>query len=187
MLERVQYSYWNGLPQRWPEPTPIYAMVCDNPFEREWFVHLPAKIREPALPLILLQQAAGWEQEAAAFDVLRETCEESAASVPEDWLLCMTLILILRGEMQAAQAALSRCPVSFRERAYHGLLLLLEGDHDNALRHYREGLSLLRKGHVKRRIFFPGVTGFFFVLGLFQRNQAGDLEEAQKLLENFWS
>ncbi|AKH38793.1 SNF2 family DNA or RNA helicase [Nitrosomonas communis] len=183
MLGRVQYSYWNGLPQRWSEPAPIYAMVCDNPFERDWFVRLPAKIREPALPLILLQQAAGWEQEAAAFDLLREACEEPATSVPEDWLLCLTLISILRGEMQAAQAALSRCPVSFRERTYHGLLLLLEGDHDNALRYYREGLSLLRKGQVKRRFFFPGVTGFFFVLGLFQRNQAGDLDEAQKLLE----
>lgn len=183
MLERLKYSYWNGLLERWPEPSPIYAMVCDNPFEREWFARLPAKIREPALPLILLQQAAGWELDAAAFDLLREACEEPAASVPEDWQLCMTLISILRGEMQAAQAALSRCPVSYRERASRGLLLLLEGDHDNALRYYREGLSLLRKGQGQRRAFFRGVVGFFFVLGLFQRNQAGDLEEAQKLLE----
>lgn len=184
MLERSKYSYWNGLPQRWPEPTPIYAMVCDNPFEREWFVRLPAKIREPALPLLLLQQAAVWELDAAAFGLLREACGGSTASVPEDWLLCMTLISILRGEMQVAQAALSHCPVSHRERAYRGLILLLEGDYDNALLYYREGLSLLRKEQGKRRAFFPGVVGFFFVLGLFLRNQTGDLEEAQKLLES---
>jgi superfamily II DNA or RNA helicase len=183
MLERLKYSYWNGLPQRWPDPAPIYAMVCDNPFEREWFVRLPAKIREPALPLILLQQAGGWGLDAAAFDLLREACEEPATLVPEDWQLCMVLISIFRGEMQAAQSALSRCRVGYRERAYRGLLLLLEGDQDNALRHYREGLSLLRKEQGRRKVFFPGVVGFFFVLGLFQRNQTGDLEEAQKLLE----
>ena len=105
MLERQKYSYWNGLPQRWPEPAPIYAMVCDNPFEREWFVRLPAKIREPALPLILLQQAGSWRLDAEAFDLLREACERSTAL--EDWQLCMALISILRGEMQTAQAALS--------------------------------------------------------------------------------
>lgn len=182
MLERLKYSYWNGFPQRWLEPTPIYAMVCANPFEREWFMRLPAKIREPALPMILLQQIVEWDLDAAAFDLLREACEGSVASVPEDWLLCMTLISILRGEMQAAQVALSRCEVSYRERAYRGLLFLLEGDYDNALLNYREGLILLRKEQGKRRAFFPGVVSFFFVLGLFQRNQAGDLEEAQKLL-----
>ncbi|MBY0484937.1 hypothetical protein [Nitrosomonas sp.] len=124
MLERLKYSYWNGLPQRWPDPMPIYAMVCDNPFEREWFVRLPAKIREPALPLILLQQAGSWRLEAEAFDLLCETCEGSTA--PEDWQFCMALISILRGEMQAAQAALSRCQAGYRERACWGLLFLLK-------------------------------------------------------------
>ena len=181
MLERLQYSYWNGLPQRWPDPAPIYAMVCDNPFEREWFVRLPAKIREPALPLILLQQVGSWSLDAEAFDLLREACEGSTA--PEDWQFCMALISILRGEMQAAQAALSRCQADYRERACWGLLFLLKGDQDNALQYYREGLSLLRKGQGRRKVFFPGVVGFFFVLGLLQRNQTGDMEEAQKLLE----
>lgn len=183
MLDRVKYPYWNRLPQRWPSPVPIYAMVCDNPFEREWFLSLPTKIRESTLPLILLQQAANWELDAAAFDLLREVCEGSAAPVSEDWQLCMTLISLFKGEMQAARATLSRCPPSFRERAYRGLLLLLEGDQDNALRHYREGLSMLRKEQGKRKVFFPGVVGFFFVMGLFQRNQTGDLDEAKKLLE----
>ena len=182
MLERLKYSYWNGLPQRWPDPVPIYAMVCGNPFELEWFVRLPAKIKAPTLPLILLQQAGGWRLDAAAFDLLREICANPAA--PEEALLCMALISTFRGEMQPAQSALSRCSPGSRERAYWGLLSLAQGDQERALGYYREGLSLLRKEQGRRKVFFPGVLGFFFLLALFQRDQPGDLEEARKLLES---
>lgn len=182
MLERQRYSSWNGVAGRWPNPVPIYAMVCSNPFDAEWFMRLPAKIKEPTLPLILLQQAGGWRLDPAAFELLRETCVDPAA--PQDALLCMALISIFRGELPAAQSVLTRCSLGSRERAIWGLLSLVQGNQDDALRFYREGLSLLRKEHGRRKVFFPGVAGFFFLLALFQRNQPGDLEEAQKLLES---
>ncbi|MCU0734707.1 MAG: DEAD/DEAH box helicase [Methylotetracoccus sp.] len=183
MLQRMRFSYWNGLPQRWPDPAPIYALVCDNPFDREWFERLPAKIRESALPLLLLQQAAVWRLNPSAFDLLREACENPAAQAPEEWQLCRALLAIFRGELLCAQSALSGCALGHRERSLRGLLSLVQGDQDQALRGFQEALSLLRKEQNRRKVFLPGAVGIFFVLALSQRRRSGDQEEAQRLTD----
>jgi len=184
MLERLKYSYWNGLPQRWSDPAPILALVCGNPFDRDWFDRQPASIREAALPMILLQDANAWRQDAAAFSILGEACRNADPPAPEAWQSCLALMAIFRGEPDVARTALLRCRAGSRERALQGLLTLLQGDADSAIDCYREGLTLLRKERGKRKVFFAGAVGFFFVLALLQRNRGGDFEEAWKLLES---
>lgn len=183
MLHSSKFSYWNGLPQRWPDPAPIYALVCDNPFEPEWFLRLPVKIRVSALPFLLLQQAGVWQLNPAAFDLLREACENPALPAPEEWQLCHALIQIFQGNLKTAAAALSNCQLASRERSLHGLLALEQGDQDQALRYFHEGLSLLRKEQGRRKVFVSGAPGIFFPFALYQRNRSGDLEEAQRLTE----
>lgn len=185
MLERQRNSFWGGVAQRWIDPTAIYAVVCDNPFDRAWFMTLPEAIREEALPVVLLRQLAGWRLDAVAFALLRDACTATDSTVTENWLLCFTLISIFKGDLAIAQAALSRCQTGFRERAYHALIALLKGDIDNALLQYREALALWHAQQNvsgKRKPFLPGVTGLFFIIALFLRNQTGDMEEARRLL-----
>ncbi|UJP04639.1 MAG: DEAD/DEAH box helicase [Nitrosomonas sp.] len=184
-LRRHKHTYWNGLAERWNGPETIYALVCDNPYQRERFMHLPAAIREPALPTMLLMQLTNWTLNAEAFTQLQETCA-AENTAPEDWRLCLALLAIFKGDLATARTSLSLCQSGYRERAYRALILLLEGETDAALLHYREALRLWHAcQHTtgRRKPFFPGVIGFFYILGLFQRNQPGDMEEARKLLE----
>jgi len=180
MLERHRYAYLAITQQNWIEPSPIYAMVCANPFDAEWFQGLPVGIRKKALPAALSLLAVDWFCDEQALDLLRRGLR-TAESSPE-WRLVSAMLAIYRGDLRAAEDALPREACAPMETALRGLLGFLRGDLDTAIKLLREALSQLRRDVGNKKAFFPGPLGLFFVLALHQRNAAGDMEEANKLI-----
>jgi superfamily II DNA or RNA helicase len=179
MMEKNRYAYY-GVSQYWSNPAPIYVAVCGNPFDAKWFAGLPESVRTAALPQILLTDLSVWRCDSAALALLQERLDQPGASA--EWRRILVLASLLRGNAGRARELLDAAPKDALERAYRGLLALLQNRTDEAIRFYREALALWRKEYGKK-VFFPGVVGIFYLLALFQRNSPGDMDEARKLLE----
>jgi superfamily II DNA or RNA helicase len=180
MLDRQRYAYLTVAQQNWVDPTPIYAMVCANPFDAEWFRGLPPGMRKKALPAALDLLARDWRCDGQALGLLWDGVA-SADAAPE-WRGMAALLSVFRGDWQAAWDLLPRESGQPVETALRGLLGLLRGDLDGAVKLFREGLNLLRRESGNRKALLPGPLGLLHVLALQQRNAAGDLGEAQKLV-----
>ena len=180
MLERHRYAYLTISKQNWTEPSPVYAMVCANPFDAEWFQGLPVGIRKKALPAALGLLAADWRCDEQALDLLRGGLR-GADATPE-WRQAAALLAAYRGDWQAAEDLLPRDAVQPMDLGIRGLLGLLRGDLDAAVKLFRDGLGQLRRDLGNKKACYPGPLGLFFVLALHQRNAAGDMAEAQKLV-----
>jgi superfamily II DNA or RNA helicase len=67
--------------------------------------------------------------------------------------------------------------------ALEGAAAFLEGHNEAALQHYRDALKLHRKQLGKRKVFFDGVHGLFFLMALLRANDAGLHAEIQASLD----
>ncbi|MFM8331744.1 MAG: DEAD/DEAH box helicase [Candidatus Methylumidiphilus sp.] len=180
MLDKHRYAYNDeGNPQP-TDPAPIYAMVCANPFDAEWFNGLPLGIRQKALPGTLALLAMDWRSDRLAFGLLREGCK--AAFAPQEWRSALALQLAYRGEWATAADAVPQSALQPIDLGIHGLLSMLRGNMDVAVKLLREGLSLLRRESGNKKALYPGPLGLFHILALHLRNASGDMEEAQKLI-----
>lgn len=181
MLEKHRYAYLSGGQRQWPEAASIYARVCSNPFDAEWFQGLPPGISQKALPAMLALLAADWRCDGQASGLLLGACK--SADAPLGWHPMATLLAVYRGDWQDALALmLPRDAGQAMDIGTHGLLVWLQGDVDGAIKLFREGLTLLRRETGNKKAIFPGPLGLFFVMALHQRNAIGDMEEAQKLI-----
>lgn len=179
MMEKNRYAYY-GVSQYWSNPAPIYVSVCGNPFDAKWFGSLPESVRTTALPQLALTDLGVWRCDAAVLSLLQAGLDRPGA--PVEWRRILTLVSLLRGQPARARELLDATPKDAMERAYRGLLALLENRTDEAIGDYREALTLWRREYGKKS-YFPGAVGIFYPLALFQRNAPGDMDEARKLLE----
>jgi superfamily II DNA or RNA helicase len=178
-LKRNRYSYWGGLGERWSSPLPIYAMVCANPFDPAWFGALPPGTRDAALPLLPNLLAAEWSLDDATYHTLAELGRDNPLCQPG-----LALGALLRGDAAGATAHIAACAAQPMEiAALAGLLRLLQGDADSAIKHFQEELRLYRKEMGQRRIIPPGVSSAFHLLALMIRNQGKDLDGARAMLD----
>jgi superfamily II DNA or RNA helicase len=180
MLDRHRYAYLSITQRNWTDPTPIYAMVCSNPFDLEWFQGLPVGIRRKALPAATAVLAADWRCDEQALDLLRGGLR-TAEATPE-WHTAAALLAIFRGDWQAAADLVPRDGFQPTDYGLRGLLAFLQGDLDVAVKQFRDGLSLLRREMGNKKAVFAGPMGLFAVMALQQRNLAGDMGEANKLI-----
>jgi len=179
MLDKHRYYYTDATPPL-SGPSSVYALVCANPFDSEWFSGLPLGVRQKALPGTLGLLLRDWRCDPHALALLAEACQTVEA--PKDWRQVMDLLLIYQGEWQAAETALRNDGVPPVNLGIHALLAFLQGEMEAAIKLFREGLSQLRRDYGNKKAYFSGPLGFLFVLCLHLRNAPGDLEEAQKLI-----
>jgi len=180
MLEKHRYAYYTGGRQQWSEAASVYARVCSNPFDAEWFQGLPPGIKQKALPATLALLAADWRCDAQALALLQGSLGTAEAS--SEWRNVAALLAVYRGDWQAALDLLPRDAAQAVDIGTHGLLAWLRGDVDGAVKLFREGMNLLRREIGNKKAVLPGPLGLFFVMALQQRNAAADMEEAQKLI-----
>jgi superfamily II DNA or RNA helicase len=94
---------------------------------------------------------------------------------------------ILGGELAAARLKILSLPEVETKPSDRHLLLgsveFLEGHNDEALAEFRQALKLLKKEVGKRKAFFPGYNGLFFLLALIRTNDAALHDEIQTHLD----
>ncbi|BHH85970.1 DEAD/DEAH box helicase [Desulforhopalus sp. 52FAK] len=62
--------------------------------------------------------------------------------------------------------------------SYRGWLTFLQGNTDESLNWYRQGLELLKKETGKRKVYFENIAGFFYSVALLQTGGNDNYEEA---------
>ncbi|MGZ8245762.1 DEAD/DEAH box helicase [Methylomagnum sp.] len=179
-LRQNRYLYWGGWADRWSNPAPIYARVCANPFDPNWFQALPPSVQKVTLPLLPNLLALEWRMDEATYHTLADLGRDNPACQPG-----LAFAALLRGDAAGAMTHLAASAAQPVEIAVlGGLLRLLQGDEDAAIKHFGEAVRLHRRETGQRRGFLPGIAGAFYVVALMIRNQGKDFENANTLLDN---
>ena len=158
----------------------VLQNICLNPFDAEWLQTLSTELFEIALISILKPSAHALFQAEGAFALLQERCATDQCTD------LMQIILVeqflLRGKLKSAQDSLKRINPQFQDAAaaFKGWISVLKGDYEAAIQDYRIALKALRKETGKRKIYFEGVSGIFFVLALLQQGSPESLREAEE-------
>ncbi len=180
MLDKHRYSYFQASMRSLSDPTPIYAMVCSNPFDSEWFLGLPDGIRNKALPSTLSLLLNDWRSNEDAYSLLVGDCQ--APETNPTWLALAINLMICRGDWESAESLLAKDGTHSTLAGLRGLLTLLQGNTEASIKQFQEGLALLRKEQGSIKGLFPSFIGYFHIYALYLRNAPGDMEEAGKLM-----
>jgi SNF2 family DNA or RNA helicase len=160
----------------------IVQRVCNNPFDQDWFRTLPRELYESGLSSILANSMLKLAPADEPFALLQDECSKSGGRCSDYLCLILTEQLLLRGRLQAAQAILERISDAYRDNAapFWGWLTFLQGDYEQAIKHYAIALKSLQKAKGKRKVYFNTLGGLFFVLALLQDGAAHHLREAEE-------
>jgi superfamily II DNA or RNA helicase len=158
----------------------VAHQVFNNPFDKEWFRTVPTALYESVLTTLLIHSLWHLEPAEESFSLLEEDCL-AAEPCPGPLSLVMTEQLIFRGRVQEAEHSLQRIPDEYRIgiASFNGWLALLHGDHKKAIEHYSSALMALTKASRKRKNYFNGNAGLFFILALLKAGSPEHLREAE--------
>lgn len=151
--------------------------VCNRSFDAEWVRSLPAPLYETVLLGILNHSVQQFVPANEAFTLLQEDCQENKIKFRWQPLLLVEQLL-LRGQLAEAQSILERLPAE-PSAALSGWLKTLSGDFETAIAQYTIGLAAFRKAIGKRKAYFSGLLGIFFILALLKAGSAAQLSEAK--------
>lgn len=159
----------------------IYQLVCNNPFDPDWFRTLPDGIYKSALASILNDSMLHLTPAEEAFSLLQEDCSQQKAGGDLQQILLIEQ-LILRDRLPEAEQVLEHLSEPYRSRAANlrGWLDFLHGDDEKAIAHYTVALQALKKGTGKRKVYFHSMSGLFFILLLLKQGSQQHLTEAQE-------
>ena len=90
--------------------------------------------------------------------------------------------LIMRGRAAEALQILEPYP-GVSAQGLRGFVAFLQGDDATAVSHYESGLALQRKSSGKKKIFYTGFSGYFFILALIRSANPQRLEQAREYLD----
>ncbi len=165
-LKEILQSYAFRQHLHWAEED-FYLLVCNHPFDAEWFARLPLDIQNLALPEILREAQFSLEPAPRAFEYLRRVCGQQPENWEESTRALLLELLLLHGEFEAFEQMLEGLPASGEIRAARAWWTFLRGDTDKAIELYQQAFALLKKGNRKRKIYFRGMAGIFYILALF--------------------
>lgn len=160
----------------------VAQLVFNNPFDRQWFGTLPQELYERGLTTLLFQALFQLQPAEEIFALLEQDCLEMAGRCTGALPLILTEQLIVRGRVGEAEDSLERIPSQYRigATALRGWLALLRGDHPQAVEHYGGALTQMRKVSGKRKAYFNGIGGLFFILALVKTGSPPRLREAEE-------
>ena len=164
--------------------TDIFTLVCNNPFDREWFLTLKAK---PNLYITALSSLCTYSSMrltpadgafALSFEELINTNTRPAFPL---WVTGIEQLL-LRGRLTMAEEAISRFASLLPDHAqlYQSWLSLLRGDYEQTIEIGRSALKSLQQECHKRKVYFDTLPGLFLVLALIKAGSLTQLQEAEQ-------
>lgn len=161
----------------------ILELVCNNPFDPDWFRSLKGcwNLYEIALSSILTESSTRLNPAPEAYQILLESYSEAENLGSVD--ICTLAIeqLLLRGQISEAERFLQRFTQTHPQQAallwcwFH----CLRGDTAQAIELGMQGLNALQHSRGKRKkIYFSTFSGVFLVLALLREGSARSLAQA---------
>lgn len=85
---------------------------------------------------------------------------------------------VCKGKLTEARAFLANLPSSSNTYSYLGWIACIEGNIEQSLHFYREGLALMKIGSKKRKFAYSNFAGFFFPVALLLSEDLNNIKEA---------
>ncbi|MGB6016370.1 MAG: DEAD/DEAH box helicase, partial [Nodosilinea sp.] len=161
----------------------VFELICNNPFDREWFLGLKQDpdLYEAALGNLCLNSLITLTPATEAAALLHQDCTQADATVSDHLKGIWIEQLLAQGRLDEADAALQDYandnPIEVL--LHQSWLSCLQGDYGQTIETGAVALKLLKKTTSKRKIYFDTVPGLFLVLALIQAGTPADLKEAE--------
>jgi SNF2 family DNA or RNA helicase len=161
------------------------VQCCNNPFDDNWLRTLP-----PSLQFHILSQMMNYSLHYQSllekpFFYLRS--EETLQSIPVEerlpFLRLLASILLWRGNLTEVKKLTLDNPESFVASGIKGCINFMQGNNEQALVQFERDLQQLKKIGSRRRIFFPSMTGLFFILALLKTGDISSFGRIRKFID----
>ncbi|HSM84021.1 MAG TPA: ATP-dependent helicase, partial [Nodosilinea sp.] len=161
----------------------VYALICDNPFDRDWLLTLKRvpELYEAALGTLCRSSFTDLVPNDQIFALLHEECSHPHSTASDRLKGIWIEQLMGRGRLAEADAALAYYAKDDPIEAllHQGWLDCLRGDYGQTIQAGRVALKLLKKSTGKRKIYFDSLPGIFLPLALMQEGSSTGLKEAE--------
>jgi superfamily II DNA or RNA helicase len=161
----------------------ILYKVYDNPFNLNLFRELPQEFYELGLVGILSRSVSDLQPASQAFELLQEKRfgEKHSNNFSHQLTMLLAEQNLLRGRFVEAKQTLERFTDDIEiVKDGWGWLYFLHGELDTAIAQYQAALKALRKSRGKRKGYFSGISGLFFILALIQSGTSDSFKEAEE-------
>ncbi|QQE66940.1 hypothetical protein GFS31_36450 [Leptolyngbya sp. BL0902] len=162
----------------------VFELICNNPFDREWFVSLKTDLDlyEAALGNLCVNSMLHLTPAEDAFALLQEDCQREDSVASNQLRNIWIQHLLLQGRLAEAEAAINDLAQDAPEESLLllGWLSCLRGDYAVSIESGQMALKMLKKATGKRKIYFDTVPGIFPVLALLQEGSAASLRTAEE-------
>jgi superfamily II DNA or RNA helicase len=158
----------------------ILILVFDNPFDPDWFRTQPIELQAISLNSILVKGFEKLIPTDSALAVLEALVKHN---ISDSARLLLIEQLILRGRFDSARTYLDHpfaTPLQAETGALKGWLSFLDGENARAIEEYTLALKALKKATGKQKIYFPTISGLFFLFALLKAGNPERLAEASE-------
>ncbi len=161
----------------------VFELVCNNPFDRDWFLTLKrnSELYEAVLGNLALNAVFALEPAPELFALLDAECSPADATADDRLKGVWLLHLFAQGRLESAGAALERYaddnPID--QLLHQGWFDCLRGDYTQTIEAGRVAHKLLKKSTGKRKIYFETLPGIFLPLSLIREGSPASLKEAE--------
>ena len=162
----------------------VFEQICNNPFDRDWFLSLKTDLDlyEAALGNLCVNAILSLTPVDEAFALLQSDCQGKDSVASNQLRSIWIQQLLMRGRLAAAATAIKDLAEDAPEESLllQGWLSCLQGDYAQTLELGQVALKLLKKATGKRKIYFDTVPGIFPILALLQEGSTASLRTAEE-------
>jgi superfamily II DNA or RNA helicase/predicted RNA-binding protein YlqC (UPF0109 family) len=112
---------------------------------------------------------------------------ETLKSIPAEERLpfhrLLASFLLLQGKLQETDDLIQQNPESFTASGMGASIDFMRGNNGQALLQFEEDLKLLKKIAGRKRIYFPNISGLFFILALLKTGDIGCFGKIRSFIE----
>ena len=155
----------------------LLELVCNNPFDPEWFHTIPNELADAFLVNALLADSLTLTPAENKLECLQEICEDLSG---EFLNVALAEQLMLRGRFEIVADYLPELSPEYEAEALaiEGWLKFLAGDYLTAIPQYQKALRILKKDIGSRSVYLQSISGIFYVLALIKDGSFTSLTEA---------
>jgi len=158
---------------------------CNNPFDDNWLRTLA-----PSLQFYILSQMMNYSLHYLSllemtFSYLRSN--ETLQAIPVEERLpfhrLLAAFLLWRGNLAEVKKLILENPESFVASGMAGCIDFMLGNNEQALVQFERDLQQLKKIGSRRRMYFPSITGLFFILSLLKTGDVSCFSRIRKFID----
>ena len=158
-----------------------FSLICPEPLDSDWIREMPETLRMAVISFHLEQSLVRLQPSDTAFGLLEELIN-SRKEFSLDILRLYLTQLLLRGQINKATQILQNSE-TLPLHELCGWLTVLQGDDERAIAHFESGMAALKKESGKRKVFFHGLSGLFYLLALIRSGLPQQLQSVVELGE----